>query len=79
MDRRALSTAIRMLVIGHLVVACTVAPGDVDTDTPDGTEPPAAGTLDSRPAISTVVLTPHPFADVDFSVPQVHLYVPQPQ
>lgn len=77
MDRRALSNTIRMLVIGQLVVACTVAPGDVDTNTQS--EPPATGTLDSRPATSTVVLTPHPFADVDFSVPQVHLFVPQPE
>lgn len=79
MDRRALSNTIRMLVIGQLVVACTVAPGDVDTETPSGTQPTTTVTSDSRPAISTVSLTPHPFADVDFSVPQVHLYVPQPE
>ena len=80
MDRRNLAPTIRVLVISLIVVGCTLAPGDIESETPIGTEPLAAQTLEARPAANrTASPTPHPFADVDFSVPQVHLYVPQPE
>lgn len=80
MDCRALTPIIRMLVISQLLVALSLAPADLDTETPSGTEPPATETLDARPAaISAVTPDPHSFASIDFTRPRLHLYVPQPE
>lgn len=80
MNRRDLAPTIRVLVISLIAAGCTLAPGDVETETPVGDTQTVPSTSGSDPAaINAVAPAPHPFAGIDLTRHRLHWYVPQPE
>lgn len=84
MHRRDLSRSARMLVIGQIVMACSLSPDITEADKPPVTGPPPT---EAVPETDSAVATegrpdeekPYPLAGNSMIRHRLHWFVPQPE
>ena len=82
MHRRGVSRSARMLVIGQIVMACSVSPGVTEADTQPVTGPPTTAAItETESAVGTEAgpdeEKPYPLAGNSMIRHRLHWYVPQ--
>lgn len=86
MDRRVLGYVAQVLLIGQIVMACSLSPSDTEADNPPVPESstttavPEAVTKPATVAETTpTTQNPYPLAGTSLIRHRLHWYVPQPE